>query len=266
MNNEELRAAMLALPEPVSDKQPPMWEYWRWDLWKRVTSGQDPALFGEWPCVYHTMLQNHWLDLMRHELNEMLGVTGYAFPSETVIPPENGVFDYLPETGASANLIHQLYHLCQWEKITGKQISNLSTIVEFGAGYGAMALLVHRLGFKGTYYIQDLPEFQLLQQYYLSNTGEVVNVEWIKSGDHNQGKIKPDLLIALYSLSEVDYALRDATLDNLKPKSHLLLYSNRFEEYDNVKYFVDTYAPRQGGRWNHWIIPHMPPESWYSIG
>lgn len=273
MTADELRAAMRALPSPPSDVKPPMWSYWRYDLWKRVTDGEDPARFWEWPCVYHPLLNNHWLHLMRCEADalgtETAGLLGLTFP------PSNGVFDYIPETPYSATLTHQLYHIHQWEKTTGRLISDLSTIVEFGAGFGAMPLLVHRLGFKGTYYIIDLPEFQLLQQYYLSNTGESVNVKWVKPGDDKPRKksslfsipdtFRPDLLIALYSLSEVDYAFRDVTLDNIKAKSHLILFSNRFADYDNVAYF-DGYTKRAGGNWRTWVIEHMPPESLYSIG
>lgn len=273
MTPAELRAAMRALPAPPSDVKPPLWDAWRYDLWKRVTDGENPARFSEWPCIYHTMLQFHWLDLVQYEVETL-----YSYPlplHDLLFPPKNGVFDYLPKSMFSANLVKQLHHIHQWEKTTGRLISDLSTIVEFGAGYGAMPLLVHRLGFKGTYYIIDLPEFSLLQQYYLSNTGEAVNVEWVKPGDDKPKKksslfsipdtFQPDLLIALYSLSEVDYAFRDATLDNIKAKSHLLLFSNRFADYDNVAYF-DGYTKRAGGNWRTWVIEHMPPESLYSVG
>ena len=260
MTNAELRAAMSALPSPPSDVKPPFWDAWRYDLWKRVTDGENPAEFWLWPCVYFPLLNNHWLNFMKHELDELIGLTGYAFPYDAVYSPVNGVFDHIPDTLFSATLTHQLYHLTQYEKITGKRIDELSTIVEFGAGYGALALLVHRLGFKGTYYIIDLPEFALLQQYYLSNTGEAINVKW-------SGQFVPDvdLCIALYSLSETPYEMRDIYLAHISAESHLFLYSNRFADYDNIAYF-DGYAKRRSGNWRAWKIEHMPPESWYSIG
>lgn len=259
MTPAELRAAMLKLPEPVTELKPPMWEYWRRDLWKRVTDGENPAEFWTWPCVYHPLLNNHWLHLMKCELDKL---SSSFILTEEVVPPVNGAFDYIPETPYSATLTHQLYHVHQWEKTTGQIISDLSTIVEFGAGYGALALLVHRLGFKGAYYIIDLPEFSLLQQYYLSNTGEAVNVKWSKDC---KDILDVDLFVALYSLSETPYEMRDEYLSNIPAKSHLFLYSNRFADYDNVAYF-DGYTKRAGGNWKTWVIEHMPPESWYSIG
>lgn len=262
MTPAELRSAMSALPSPPSDVNPPFWDAWRYDLWKRVTDGDNPHEFWRWPCIFHPLLNNHWLDFMDEEFGILAHEMGDEFPFHTLFAPRNGVFDTLKNRGVSATLTHQLYHVHQWEKITGKRIDKLDTIVEFGAGYGALPLLVHRLGFKGTYYIIDLPEFSLLQQYYLSNTGEVVNVEWVKPYNSPH---RPDLLIALYSLSEVDYDFRDTTLNNINAKSHLLLYSNRFADYDNVAYF-DGYTKRIGGNWKTWKIEHMPPESWYSVG
>jgi len=268
MTPSELRAAMSALPSPPSDVKPPFWGAWQYDLWKRVTDGENPAEFWRWPCVYFPLLNNHWLNFMKHELDELRETGNFIFSKE-ITPPVNGVFDYIPETPYSATLTHQLYHIHQWEKTTGKRIDKLSTIVEFGAGYGALCLLAYRLGFKGTYHIVDLPEFSLLQQYYLSNTGEMsgkhVNILWSRNTENIPLNDTPDLLIALYSLSEVPFVLRDKTIDDIGAKSHLFLYSNRFADYDNVTYF-DGYAKRAGGNWKTWKIEHMPPESWYSIG
>lgn len=261
MNKDELQAAMLALPELKTDKKPPYWEYWRWELWQHVTNGDDPARFWEWPCIYHTMLQNHWLNLIEAEAWELVKLYPTTKLHPWLSPPDNGPVDFISGKFYSANLIKQLYHLTQWEQTTGKQIADLHTIVEFGGGYGAMALLVHRLGFKGTYYILDLPEFALLQEYYLSNTGEQVNVKW----ELPKRKPKVDLFMALYSLSEVAPGEREAIINKYKAASHLFLYSNKFAGYDNKTWFSD-YAAKTPGKWKTWVIEHMPPESLYSVG
>lgn len=267
MTSDELRAAMSALPEPLTDKQPPQWSYWRWQLWQHVVNGDDPARFWEWPCIYHTMLQAHWVNLVQIEVETLYN---YPLPlPDLLFPPKNGVFDYLPNSMFSANLVKQLYHISQYEKVTGKRIADLENIVEFGAGYGAMPLLVHRLGFKGNYHIVELREFSLLQQYYLSNTGEVdmEKIEWhtaIGLFPDNPGGLPIDLFIALYSLSETDNTTRVfPPFWNIK--DHLLLYSNRFAEHDNVALFQE-YMEKRGGNWRTWVIEHMPPESLYSVG
>jgi hypothetical protein len=97
----------------------------------------------------------------------------------------------------SGNLVHQAYHLYRWQNATGRSVSDLQTIVEIGAGYGAMPMLARRAGFTGRYVIIDLPAFALLQRYYLAQAN--VEAEWGAPGD----KIEADLVIGLWSLSEM---------------------------------------------------------------
>lgn len=250
---------MAALPKPETDKRPPYWEAWRLDLWHRAQD-QDPTHFWEWPCIYHTMLVSHWPFQMDYELSQ-LDLSRWQYALQV---PHFGPDDYSTGTRYSMNLIHQAYHLTQWERATGKRIEQLETIVEFGGGYGAMALLCKRMGFEGKYVIYDLPEFSLLQEYYLSQFGMLDKVEW------NPDYIpSPDLFMALYSLSEVPKEDRAEFL--LLAKSYLFLYSGKWEGWDNVDYFqkfVPSLPPHlKQLNWQHTEITHLPDRNnWYSIG
>lgn len=249
---------MQALPEPASDSRPPYWDYWRHDLWSRVTRGEDPGNFPTWPSIFHTMLQDHWPAVIAAEKKRL---EEWGYPLWKLHPPHLGPHD----TNAfdeSRNLIHQCYALAQWEQASGRKVRELDTIVEFGGGYGAMALICRRLGFSGRYYIIDLPEFALLQQYYLTACWGTHDIFWVSAQELIDEPV--DLLIALYSLSEMPIEERGAVLTALSPHQHLLLYSNRFEHYDNVAYF-QGYATCDADRWRHYKAEHMPPESWYSI-
>ena len=277
-----LAAEMAKLPEPPNDSKPPFWDFWRHDLWARAQE-DGPENFVKWPCVYHTMLVEHWFpDVMRTEIDYvwqrttpeilfgesdlltlkegMLGwsvddLDGYA---KEVFEGIDKAFLILPNL---RNLVHQAYHLLRWQEATGQRIADLQSIYEFGGGYGAMCLTAHRLGFTGTYYIYDLPEFALLQQWYLERHGAYAN--------HITGNFEyqPDLFIACYSLSETDYAERTRILGKIRANSYLLLYSNKFAEYDNTGYFQSIeYADMPNKRWRHEHIEHLPPESWYTWG
>lgn len=245
MTGDEFRQRMAELPEPVTDKQPPYWEFWRHQLW-RLAQIDDPYKFILWPCVYHTMLVEHWKEPVLYEYSVV----------RDFLPIEALEFSR-PEFH---NLIHQAYHLWQWQQATGRKVSQLNTIIEFGGGYGAMCLLCHRLGFKGRYVIYDLPEFSLLQEWYLSQYG--IKVEW-------NPKRKPkdvDLFMALYSLSEVEPAQRDGLI--VKADSYLLLYSGQWEQWNNVAWFQEGF-PLLGhcGNWRHTELTHLPDRNnWYSIG
>ena len=258
MDANQFCQQMAKLPEPKTELKPPYWEAWRLDLWQRAQA-QDPTRFWEWPCIFHTMMQNHIPFQMDYELSQ-LDLSRWQYALQV---PHFGPDDYLAGSRYSMNLIHQAYHLTQWERATGKRIETLDTIVEFGGGYGAMALLCKRMGFEGKYVIYDLPEFSLLQEYYLSQFGMLGGVEW------NPAE-KPkdvDLFMALYSLSEVPINERHKHI--VPAKSYLFLYSGLWEGWDNVEYF-QKYSYLSSGlglQWQHTEIAHLADRNnWYSIG
>lgn len=260
-----LAAEMSKLPEPPNDSHPPEWDHWRFDLWQRAQE-DDPHNFTKWPAIYHTMLVSHWKSII--ESIEIQYVDNNAPKFRQIIQPFN-TSDFL-------NYIHQAYHILRWQEMTGLNISDMGSIYEFGGGYGAMALVCNRLGFKGKYYIYDLPEFSLLQQWYLEECG-IDNVEWIDNRQHPLGDVSMDvdLMIACYSLSETGFEQRSFVLTEVLAGSYLFLYSNRFEQFDNATYFQH---PGKGEgfefnplryetmNWRHERIEHLPPESWYSWG
>jgi len=249
---------MMELPEPKTARKPPYWEYWRHELWQHVVDGADPQGFMGWPCIYHTMLVNHWKDAVAVEFE---AVRGNARWLAAIIMPEVGQPpDFHNWTVFSRNLIHQAYHLSRWEAVTGRHIEDLNTIVEFGGGYGAMALVARRAGFQGTYVIYDLPEFTLLQQWFLSRVS-VQGVEWPEDIE----PIEADLLIGLYSLSETPMDVRQMVLDSVTAQSFLFLYSATWEHYDNSAWFRSlNLTPRF---WHHEEIEHLPDRgNWYTIG
>lgn len=247
-----LKAEMAKLPELTTTLKPPHWEYWRHQLWQ-LAQEREPDSFVGWPCVYHTMLVNHWS--MEREWEYLLnhgpklwnhyplGFGPIIWP--TVVRPHTGYpIDYFQGTPYSANMINQAYHIALWENATGQRISQLDTIVEFGGGYGAMALLCHRLGFRGKYVIYDLPEFSLLQQWFLEQEG-IDNVQWPKKW----GRRNADLLIALYSLSETPVEGRDRFLKLINAKSYIFLFSSTWEAYNNLTYF-SQFADSKSLKWH----------------
>lgn len=258
MTSDELKEAFAALPpmEPVEPEH--TWRFWAWDLRQNVAD-KDPSEFLTWPGLVSTMF---------------VGNAPYIDYEVEELPLARRYFDCLKEPGVgqpaiysrdcfdatSGNLIHQAYHISRWEKIGGNFLPELETIVEIGGGYGAMALICHRLGFRGRYIIYDLPEFSLLQQYYLSNIG-IPNVEF----EIQFSKlIEPDLLIGLYSLNEMPLDIRETIIDLCPAKSYLLAYMPRWGGFDNMAWAMDL-MQRKGYNWRNWNIPHLP-NCWYLVG
>lgn len=143
-------------------------------------------------------------------------------------------------TYTSGGLIHQTYHLMMWENTTQRHIEDLKVIVEFGGGYGAMCAIAHRLGFDGEYYLVDLPELSLLQEYYMSNLGFEANyVSCDADTDFRTSDLpyNADLLMALHSFSEAPISQRDNFMSAIVPSSWLFSYQARFDEVDNESWF-----------------------------
>jgi hypothetical protein len=112
----------------------------------------------------------------------------------------------------SGNMVNQAYHLMQYEQLSGLSIEDVGRIVEFGGGYGAMPIICRRLGFAGDYHIYDLPEFSLIQDYYLNQMNMADRVYFHHVDDAGRFPAPPletDWLIASHSLTEVGKGLRE---------------------------------------------------------
>lgn len=131
------------------------------------------------------------------------------------------------------NLIHQAYHLKQWLDRTRQDLSRMRSIIEFGAGYGAMALICRRLGFEGRYYIIDLPELTQIQAYYLNQVAPEYRgvTHWMHYPQ------TCDLLIACHSINEIPLTEREVILSQTKVREYLFASSYEFDGVDNQVWF-----------------------------
>lgn len=168
----------------------------------------------------------------------------------------------------SPNAIHQAYHLLQFELTTGKQISDLQFIFEFGGGYGCLCRIAHKLGFQGRYTIYDLPVLSLLQWYYLGTVG-IGGVDLITDISSLKVSLEqiPDesLFVAIWSLCEVDMPLR-RKIERLVAEfpTFLLAYHRSMLGIDNIAYF-DGFARRHDRDWTKWRVKHLRAH-YYLIG
>jgi hypothetical protein len=227
-----LSAEMAKLPEPP-DSPWPYWGHWRADLWRQAQANP-PEDFVNWPCIQHTMLVRHWSMESRWDR----------------LPDRYRQVIAELSSPLRENCIEQAWHLWQWESHDTQPhcISGLDTIVEFGGGYGQMCWLVRKLGFKGDYCIVDLPEFKLLQRWWLGTQG--------METDDGASIHNPDLFIGCYSVSEIPPKDRRAALGDAL--SYLLAYSGKFDRWNNEAWF------RKWGKGCS-IFPFEDRPDWYLI-
>lgn len=243
MTDAELQAAMAGVNVGQSND---FWKTRQIEVIDRLQR-ESPADFLKWPEIVFTMFVGD-APYIRTEFNALQASDDW--PLWAGVIQESGIGNpaRLPYADyTSGNLVHQAYHLMRWQRATGRNVSDLKTIVEIGAGYGAMALLVNRLGFIGRYIVIDLPVFGLLQDYYLSQFG--ISVE------HRTGNeaLNTDLLIGLWSLSEMTVKDREQALSGITTDGYLVAGCGELPIED-----MERRAARQP-------ISHLQPNSYWML-
>lgn len=263
MNREELQTAFRNLPPCEDDPEESSWEHRAFSIrdhvkndeldlllkWSTIEAtmfvGEAPYIKDEFETLENDRFAGRWLNAIKEP--------GFGNPPR---------LSYSLRT--SGNLVHQAYHLFQFEKFSDKLVYDFSSIFEFGGGYGAMAYIVKQLGFNGRYVIYDLPEISLIQRYYLSNIGlpDVECVDVLEDGSY-------DLFIACYSLTEVGNAdFMNKILETAKASNYLFVFVDAYSDFNNIEFlwkFIGSSPP-----WLSWTLKQVPHRNfencWYLIG
>ena len=147
----------------------------------------------------------------------------------------------------SLNLGHQFRHLKKWSENPGLELSELSRVVEFGAGFGMMCWLVFQLGFDKEYVIIDNGGTSALQKKYLRETltkEQFKKVKWISTLDSLAPNLaSSDLFIAMWSASETPDPIFEKVLMELQERSPRILFAfqGEFKGRNNSE-FIKKYS------------------------
>lgn len=242
---------------------------------------KDPSHFLRWDFIRSTMSgENSPYADKEFDFLKSSPYWSSRYAKALVESPTGSPKAYKEYPQSSGNLIHQAFHISQFEAKTGIMINKLKFVLEFGGGYGNMCMLFHNLGFKGKYIIFDLEEFGALQEYYLkSSSVEVIdlneNPRFIKGVAciSNLSKLKPllskrnkNLFLATWSISETSVDFRNNFIGNLPDfENYLIAYRDKFKEVDNVSYFSTFVKKKRNLYWHNWEIPHLK-DNHYLIG
>ena len=218
-------------------------------------------------CLQFPIIRRTMFHIIKDEAFEKLQEKGYLEKWKEAIkenafgnPP---VYDKYPES--SGNLLHHAYSLSRiYEEVKDFKIQGLTNIYEFGGGYGSFARLCYKLGFNGTYTIQDLPIFSKLQAKYLKGVG-LQRKDTIYRNEEPGTKTDIDLFVALWSLSEAPIEVRENLLKQINPKYILIAYQCAYGGRDNCKFFTEMTEKYDNYNWATWEMNHIPL-SHYLIG
>jgi hypothetical protein len=223
---------------------------------------QDPSEFLTWPTVVSTMFVGDGPQL-REEYTQLQKCANW-FSYERAVQEDGVGSPPISELapGMNANLLHQVYHLSRWETATGRRIRDLSSIVEVGGGYGAFAKVCRQLHFGGSYTLIDLPEFLTLQEHYLSQTCGIQGINFVS--DPASLPTKTDLLVGIYSMSEMTPQERQPIMNKVTADSYLLAFQEVYDGVNNDDYFANI-PVSQPMAWR-WMDAAGMPTCHYLIG
>lgn len=233
MTTSDFRARMSNVDTPVNTV-PHTWDHRR-NCLKQHVLRDDLSRFIRWPVVQEALFSGE-TPVRRLELDHLK--RSGRWPAYSKALAENWIGDPPPLSfypKSSGHAVHLLQHLSTWEGIMGKNVDQMRSIYEFGSGYGLLPLMIARLGFTGKYVIQDLPEFLLLQEWYLGQAPEsrTMTLEYTSTVP----RMEPDLMIGLTSLSEVPLGLRDQVFESVRTRNILIRYQVSWDGNDNTQYF-----------------------------
>ena len=152
----------------------------------------------------------------------------------------------------SHNSIHHLYHLARFAHVTGQDLDEMMTVVEWGGGYGNLAKIFMRLGNgDGTYVIIDTPLFSCIQWLYLATTWGEERVhllgdpeDKIQAGKINlmpvcfvrRHELSADLFISTWALSESSRLAQDYVVGRkwFNARRLLLAYEDAYPDFPDA--------------------------------
>jgi|SRR5271165_1126226 len=139
------------------------------------------------------------------------------------------------DTVSTSWTLKSAHHILTFEGLSKKSIKEYDQIVEFGAGIGETARLIIDFGFKGEYFILDLPETGRISNYYLQGRAKICD----KLNDIPRGK--KTLFIGTWSLSEVPEDYKNEVVEYFKNSDFLIIFQNNIFGYDNYNYFTKIF-------------------------
>lgn len=251
---------------------------------RRLILEENPENFLQWPFLYEIMIYQPGFS----ELEALMKMPDWetywrkGIEESDVGNPKHCHW----YSRSSPNLIHQAYVLSRFTERTGRRIEEFETVFEIGGGYGSFCRLAFQLGFTGRYLLYDLPEFLLLQRFFLKCLG----YSWKESAEVSVGtqgvivgagdreelerlvrlKQGPSLFVSVGAITDTPLEFRTEFLSRVgRFDAFLVFFQERFREVDNVKWCEEFRRSRPDFSWQEWEDPLSPegPVRWrFCIG
>jgi hypothetical protein len=217
-----------ALLEELPEGRRFTWAFRQRDLMSNLVRDGGLHYFLTWPIVSeslyagYTYISEEERKHLPQELRE-LAVDFRTPPPPAPLSPEGASGTYIKQTALLAALAHGF--------LNPRGIENFSSVYEVGGGYGAMAVMLSRLGFRGTHTVLDLPALHVIRDWYLEGADVLVDTaDW-------PGEQEVDVLFAVHSLCEMPVEDRLEILSNVRAEYYVFSITKSFDGIDNSKWF-----------------------------
>lgn len=170
------------------------------------------------------------------------GYRGFSKEEEALLPewmlaigkdPDIGspTSDLSPD-GISGTFMRQLFIANTIENEVAP-IRSIRRVLEFGGGYGALAVILKRMGFDGDHYVFDLPAVHILREWYL----EQQNINTVSLT--KQKLLLVDVFISVCAMDEARPRVREALLDSVIARHYIFYFTKDWDGVNNVDWFSD---------------------------
>ena len=226
------------------------WEYSLRKIYATAIKNNSGENFLQWDIINSTIHLpnreevNSWYELLRKSpLWE--GLFKRAIEDSAIGCP----IRFNDDHRATPTSVQNAFHVLNMREFN-IDICEYDVIIEIGAGYGSFYRMLRRIGYNKKYFIFDLQPMIILQKSYLESVSKAENINYLENlyfcKDEDSIKEKLDalsrriLVIGLWSLSEMPLKYREVVLKNtshVKKVDFFIAYQDKFQEYDNHKFF-----------------------------
>lgn len=203
------------------------WNFRQKDLMRKFIKDGGARNFLQWPIVHETLYTGYTENAAKER--ELIPSFMLPVSKDPAIGNPTGLKS--PE-GASGTYIRQLLvallvnsHLAP--------IRSMDTLFEFGGGYGALAVVLKRLGFAGLHYVYDFPALHLLREWYLGEVG-ASTISLTSPQD-----MTVNVFVSVCALDEAPLETRSTVLESVKAKYYLIWMTRNYYGVDNYTWFMN---------------------------
>tara|TARA_R110002074_G_scaffold254438_1_gene426515 strand:- start:492 stop:1313 length:822 start_codon:yes stop_codon:yes gene_type:complete len=171
-----------------------------------------------------------------HKIKKFLVNDLYGNPSRSLKIPEFGI-DMSPTTARYIKVLSDLTTL--FGSLEGMNI------VEIGAGYGGLSLVISREFKFANYYDVDLHEPGKLASRYCNKAHKMSNFQVVTPEQLDKlDNIEIDLVISNYAFSECNYETQDVYIEKIlsKAKRGYITHNNSEERRNRTKSIIENYS------------------------